>query len=98
MMEAAQYRACHHTLMLWQSMAVCMECNRLSRRRLGKTRPQRHMRAARVVVPDPLVQKSSQMIVGYGNHVVQSFPPKRPKYAFTNCIGLRIAGRRFQYS
>jgi hypothetical protein len=52
-----------HTLMLWQSMAVCMECNGLSRRRLGKTRPQRHMRAPRVVVPDPLVQKSSQMIV-----------------------------------
>src|SRR5262249_13743030 len=95
-MEAAQDWACHHTLMLWQSMAVCMECNRLSRGRLGKTRPQRHMRAARVVMPDPLSQQSSQMIVGKGNDVVQSFPPKRSKNAFTNRIGLRRAGRRFQ--
>ena len=37
--------------------------NRLSRKAAGKTRPQRHMRAARIVVPDPLMQKSSQMIV-----------------------------------
>src|SRR4029453_8818782 len=65
---------------------------------LRDARPQRHMGTPGIVMPAPCVQKAPQMVFCKRHEKVQTLASQRPKEAFTDRIGLRSPGRRFQHA
>ena len=57
-----------------------------------------HVRAACVVMLDPLVQQASQVVLCQRDQTVQTLTPQRPKDPFADGVGLWSPGRRFQHS
>src|SRR6266853_6647374 len=84
--------------MLWKLMAMRLEWHRQGGRRLGNTWPQRHMRAAGVVMGHPLAQDPSHMVCAQRNQKVEALPPQRADKPLAERVRLWTLGRRFEDS
>jgi hypothetical protein len=78
-------------------MPVCLERYGKVGHRLRNAWSQGHVRAACVVMLDPLLQQASQLVLRHQNHTVQTLTPQRPKDAFADGVGLWSPGRHFQH-
>jgi hypothetical protein len=96
-MQAAQNGIRHHTLVRRSAVSMFLHRSWQRYRRLRDARPQRHMGTPCVVIPYPFVQKVPQMICCERNEKIQTLALQRPKEPFTDRVGLRIPGRRFQH-
>src|ERR671922_967197 len=67
------------------------------RGRLRYAWPQGHVGTTGVVMVDPFIQQTSQVVRCQRNHVIQTFPPKRADEPFTDGIGLRRPERCVQH-
>ena len=78
-------------------MPVRLEWHRERGQWLRDTWPQGHMRTTGIVMGDPLLQQTPQVVRTEWNEEVQAFPPQRAQKPFAESVGLRRLRRRFQH-
>jgi hypothetical protein len=77
MMQPTKDRPGYHPQVRRKPVSVCLPRSRQVRSRLRDAWPQRHMRTTVIIMPDPCVQQTSQVVLAEGDQEVQALPPER---------------------
>ena len=88
MMQAAKDWTHHDLQMIRKSVSACLPRHWQLGRWLWNTWPQGHMRTASVIMLHPLLEQTSEVVLGERDHEVQALPPQRAQEPLTQGIRL----------
>jgi hypothetical protein len=89
MVKSVQHRVRDNPTWSVETMSLALQRYGTMRGRLGQAGPQGRVWSAAIVMQQPEPQSFAKMLLGQGNHPIQTLPPKGPDEPFAECIGLR---------